>query len=138
MYHMNEYRLFSFSRKYNVDYILMIQLFVDVFYCLQVANDIKKRLTLTGTELPTALPHCFYVHSYRSPTKCHICKRLLKGLVKQGYRCKGILEKFIKNFIEILLLDCKMSVHKKCIPSVTNNCRGMSIQNSIQGKKRQE
>lgn len=51
----------------------------------------KKRLTLTGADLPTAVPHCFYVHSYRSPTKCHICKRLLKGLVKQGYRCKGIL-----------------------------------------------
>ncbi|CAF4211961.1 unnamed protein product, partial [Rotaria magnacalcarata] len=52
--------------------------------------DFKKRLTLIGTELPTALPHCFYVHSYRSPTKCQICKRLLKGLVKQGYRCKGM------------------------------------------------
>jgi hypothetical protein len=56
----------------------------------QDTNDLKKRLTLTGAELSTALPHCFYVHSYRSPTKCHICKRLLKGLVKQGYRCKGI------------------------------------------------
>ena len=56
----------------------------------QEAADFKKRLTLTGAELPTAVPHCFYVHSYRSPTKCHICKRLLKGLVKQGYRCKGI------------------------------------------------
>ncbi|CAF3441433.1 unnamed protein product [Rotaria sp. Silwood1] len=80
------------------------------------SNDLEKRLTLTGTELPTALPHCFYVHSYRSPTKCHICKRLLKGLVKQGYRCK----------------DCKMSVHKKCIPKAMKNCRGMSILNSNQ------
>jgi protein kinase D len=86
-----------------------------------IAGDIKKRLTLTGAELPTALPHCFYIHSYRSPTKCYICKRLLKGLVKQGYRCK----------------DCKMSVHKKCIPKVTKNCRGMSIQNSSQGKRKE-
>ncbi|CAF2954888.1 unnamed protein product [Rotaria sp. Silwood2] len=76
--------------------------------------DFKKRLTLTGAELPTALPHCFYVHSYRSPTKCHICKRLLKGLVKQGYRCK----------------DCKMNVHKKCIPKATKNCRGILMQST--------
>ncbi|UJR38292.1 hypothetical protein I4U23_030962 [Adineta vaga] len=81
-----------------------------------ISGDIKKRLTLTGAELPTALPHCFYVHSYRAPTKCYICRRLLKGLVKQGYRCK----------------DCKMSVHKKCIPNVTKNCRGMTMQNSNQ------
>ncbi|CAF2490237.1 unnamed protein product [Rotaria sp. Silwood2] len=78
------------------------------------AGNLNKRLTLTGTELPTALPHCFYVHSFRSPTKCHICKRLLKGLVKQGYRCK----------------DCKMSVHKKCIPKAMKNCRGTPIQNN--------
>ncbi|CAF1047019.1 unnamed protein product [Rotaria sordida] len=80
------------------------------------AIDFKKRLTLTGAELPTALPHCFYVHSYRSPTKCDICKRLLKGLVKQGYRCK----------------DCKMNVHKKCIPKATKNCRGILMQNTLQ------
>ncbi len=61
-------------------------------FSLKEATDFKKRLTLTGAELPTALPHCFYVHSYRSPTKCHICKRLLKGLIKQGYRCKGMNE----------------------------------------------
>ncbi|CAF1224998.1 unnamed protein product [Adineta ricciae] len=73
------------------------------------SNDFRKRLTLSGADLPAVLPHCFYVHSYRSPTKCHICKRLLKGLVKQGYRCK----------------DCKMSVHKKCIPKATKNCPGM-------------
>jgi protein kinase D len=79
-----------------------------------VVDDMKKRLTLTGAELPTALPHCFYVHSYRSPTKCYICKRLLKGLVKQGYRCK----------------DCKMSVHKKCIPKVIKNCRGIPMPNN--------
>ncbi|CAF2066108.1 unnamed protein product [Rotaria magnacalcarata] len=76
--------------------------------------DFKKRLTLIGTELPTALPHCFYVHSYRSPTKCQICKRLLKGLVKQGYRCK----------------DCKMNAHKKCIPKATRNCRGILMRNN--------
>ncbi|CAF1111315.1 unnamed protein product [Adineta steineri] len=70
---------------------------------------ISKQLTLSGAELPAALPHCFYVHSYRSPTKCYICKRLLKGLVKQGYRCK----------------DCKMNVHKKCIPNAPKNCRGV-------------
>ncbi len=82
------------------------------------------------------MPHCFYVHSYRSPTKCHICKRLLKGLVKQGYRCKGIFNLIFscKNSNDYIL-DCKMSVHKKCIPKVTKNCHGLLMQHTSPGKK---
>lgn len=120
-------------------------------------GDFKKRLTLTGAELPTALPHCFYVHSYRSPTKCHICKRLLKGLVKQGYRCKGksddefsrLIDRLHSNLVILnhsslffshfplyssLHTDCKMSVHKKCIPKATKNCRGLLSPNNSRGK----
>jgi hypothetical protein len=45
----------------------------------------------------------------------------------------------IKFFWRILkrssFLDCKMSVHKKCIPKVTKNCRGTPMQNSTHGKK---
>ena len=77
--------------------------------------DFKKRLTLTGAELPTALPHCFYVHSYRSPTKCHVCKRLLKGLVKQGYRCKGTRR--FAHFLSLLSFrlqdECAQEMHSE-------------------------
>lgn len=35
------------------------------------------------------VPHTFAVHSYTRPTICQYCKRLLKGLFRQGMQCKG-------------------------------------------------
>lgn len=35
------------------------------------------------------VPHTFAVHSYARPTICQFCKRLLKGLFRQGLQCKG-------------------------------------------------
>lgn len=35
------------------------------------------------------VPHTFQVHSYTRPTVCQHCKRLLKGLFRQGLQCKG-------------------------------------------------
>uniref|UniRef100_A0A8R1TXP9 Protein kinase C n=1 Tax=Onchocerca volvulus TaxID=6282 RepID=A0A8R1TXP9_ONCVO len=54
------------------------------------------------------IPHTFQVHSYKRPTICHYCKKLLKGLIRQGLQC----------------LDCKYNCHKKCIEMVGNNCYG--------------
>uniref|UniRef100_A0A7N5KF43 Serine/threonine-protein kinase n=1 Tax=Ailuropoda melanoleuca TaxID=9646 RepID=A0A7N5KF43_AILME len=34
------------------------------------------------------VPHTFAVHSYTRPTICQYCKRLLKGLFRQGMQCK--------------------------------------------------
>uniref|UniRef100_A0A8C6QQX0 Serine/threonine-protein kinase n=1 Tax=Nannospalax galili TaxID=1026970 RepID=A0A8C6QQX0_NANGA len=34
------------------------------------------------------VPHTFAVHSYGRPTICQYCKRLLKGLFRQGMQCK--------------------------------------------------
>uniref|UniRef100_A0A0R3RGN8 Protein kinase C n=1 Tax=Elaeophora elaphi TaxID=1147741 RepID=A0A0R3RGN8_9BILA len=33
------------------------------------------------------IPHTFQVHSYKRPTICHYCKKLLKGLIRQGLQC---------------------------------------------------
>ncbi|KAK6108825.1 Phorbol esters/diacylglycerol binding domain (C1 domain) family protein [Brugia pahangi] len=54
------------------------------------------------------IPHTFQVHSYKRPTVCHYCKRLLKGLIRQGLQCR----------------DCKYNCHRKCIEMVENNCHG--------------
>lgn len=54
------------------------------------------------------VPHTFVVHSYKLPTVCQYCKKLLKGIFKQGYQCK----------------DCKFNAHKKCIDKVPMNCAG--------------
>ncbi|MEQ2201389.1 Serine/threonine-protein kinase D3, partial [Xenoophorus captivus] len=35
------------------------------------------------------VPHTFSIHTYTRPTICQYCKRLLKGLFRQGLQCKG-------------------------------------------------
>ena len=35
------------------------------------------------------VPHTFIVHTYKTPTICQFCRKLLKGIYKQGYQCKG-------------------------------------------------
>lgn len=54
------------------------------------------------------IPHTFLIHSYTKPTVCQYCKKLLKGLIKQGFRCK----------------DCKFNCHRKCKERVPWDCPG--------------
>ncbi len=35
------------------------------------------------------VPHTFIVRTYKTPTICQYCKKLLKGIYKQGFQCKG-------------------------------------------------
>ncbi|KAI3367580.1 hypothetical protein L3Q82_026207 [Scortum barcoo] len=37
------------------------------------------------------VPHTFLIHSYTRPTVCQHCKKLLKGLFRQGLQCKELL-----------------------------------------------
>lgn len=55
------------------------------------------------------VPHTFAIHSYKRPTVCQICKKLLRGLFRQGVQCK----------------DCKFNCHRKiCAEKAPKNCRG--------------
>ncbi|KAI1719904.1 protein kinase domain-containing protein [Ditylenchus destructor] len=54
------------------------------------------------------VPHTFQVHSYKRPTVCQYCKKLLKGLIRQGIQCR----------------DCKYNCHKKCAQYVAKDCAG--------------
>uniref|UniRef100_A0A665UK13 Serine/threonine-protein kinase n=1 Tax=Echeneis naucrates TaxID=173247 RepID=A0A665UK13_ECHNA len=54
------------------------------------------------------VPHTFSVHTYTRPTICQYCKRLLKGLFRQGMQCK----------------DCKFNCHKRCAAKVPRDCLG--------------
>ncbi|KAK7868036.1 hypothetical protein R5R35_007487 [Gryllus longicercus] len=56
------------------------------------------------------IPHTFVLHSYTRPTVCHYCRKLLKGLFKQGLQCK----------------DCHYNAHKKCIDKIPKDCTGES------------
>uniref|UniRef100_A0A672IF82 Serine/threonine-protein kinase n=1 Tax=Salarias fasciatus TaxID=181472 RepID=A0A672IF82_SALFA len=62
------------------------------------------------------VPHTFLIHSYTRPTVCQHCKKLLKGLFRQGLQCK----------------DCKFNCHKRCAPKVPNNCLGEVSKNGEQ------
>nr|XP_014342690.1 PREDICTED: serine/threonine-protein kinase D3 [Latimeria chalumnae] len=59
------------------------------------------------------VPHTFVVHSYTRPTICQYCKRLLKGLFRQGMQCK----------------DCKFNCHKRCASKVPKDCLGEVVFN---------
>ncbi len=52
------------------------------------------------------IPHTFQVHTYTRPTVCQYCKKLLRGLFKQGLQCN----------------DCHYNVHKKCVEFVPKDC----------------
>uniref|UniRef100_A0AAY4CNN8 Serine/threonine-protein kinase n=1 Tax=Denticeps clupeoides TaxID=299321 RepID=A0AAY4CNN8_9TELE len=54
------------------------------------------------------VPHTFVIHNYTRPTICQYCKRLLKGLFRQGMQCK----------------DCKFNCHKRCASKVPKDCLG--------------
>lgn len=55
---------------------------------------------------PVKIPHTFVIHTYTRPTICQYCKKLLKGIFKQGVQCK----------------DCHYNVHKKCMEYVPKDC----------------
>ncbi|XP_077065069.1 serine/threonine-protein kinase D2 [Siphateles boraxobius] len=57
------------------------------------------------------VPHTFAVHSYTRPTVCQYCKKLLRGLFRQGLQCK----------------DCKFNCHKRCAYKVPNDCLGETL-----------
>uniref|UniRef100_A0A8C9RFZ1 Serine/threonine-protein kinase n=1 Tax=Scleropages formosus TaxID=113540 RepID=A0A8C9RFZ1_SCLFO len=62
------------------------------------------------------VPHTFAVHSYTRPTVCQYCKRLLRGLFRQGLQCK----------------DCKFNCHKRCAYKVPNDCLGETIGGKVE------
>ncbi|XP_035657702.1 uncharacterized protein LOC118403213 isoform X11 [Branchiostoma floridae] len=53
--------------------------------------------------------HQFQEYTYKKPTFCDQCKELLRGIMKQGVRCK----------------NCRMNVHHKCQDSVPS-CTGQA------------
>ncbi|KAJ8256517.1 hypothetical protein COCON_G00186690 [Conger conger] len=68
------------------------------------------------------VPHTFAIHSYTRPTVCQYCKRLLKGLFRQGLQCK----------------DCKFNCHKRCAYKIPNDCLGETIEGMLSPSVDQE
>uniref|UniRef100_A0A8C2ZR09 protein kinase C n=1 Tax=Cyclopterus lumpus TaxID=8103 RepID=A0A8C2ZR09_CYCLU len=66
----------------------------DSVYSLGTASNCSEDILMSKVKVP----HTFAVHSYTRPTVCQYCKRLLRGLFRQGLQCK----------------DCKFNCHKRC------------------------
>ena len=64
------------------------------------------------------VPHRFAVHSYKKPTVCSHCKKLLVGLFRQGLQCK----------------DCKFNAHRTCVGKVEDNCSSEILEEIIRGE----
>lgn len=64
------------------------------------------------------IPHTFMVHTYGIPTVCQLCKKLLKGLFKQGLQCR----------------DCQYNTHKKCMDKVPQDCTGEQQLSQLQAE----
>lgn len=72
-------------------------------------------------EMPSersTVPHRFAVHSFKMPTVCRYCKKMLVGLFRQGLQCK----------------DCKLSVHRGCLKYITDSCSSEILNEVLQQK----
>ncbi|XP_022913923.1 serine/threonine-protein kinase D1 isoform X2 [Onthophagus taurus] len=66
---------------------------------------------------PNRILHKFELHTYKIPTVCQVCRRLLKGLYRQGYQCEG----------------CYWNVHKKCVEKAKIYCTAEKIKDAAIG-----
>ncbi|XP_013135631.1 PREDICTED: serine/threonine-protein kinase D1 isoform X2 [Papilio polytes] len=72
----------------------------------QVGGTTKRSASAWPPPSSLGIPHTFQVHTYTRPTVCRLCKKLLRGLFKQGLQCG----------------DCHYNAHRKCLPFVPKDC----------------
>ncbi|TNM93623.1 hypothetical protein fugu_001799 [Takifugu bimaculatus] len=61
-----------------------------------------------GDRCRPQVPHTFHIHSYTKPTVCQYCRKLLRGLFRQGLQCS----------------DCGFNCHQRCEVLVPRDCPG--------------
>lgn len=99
------------TRLFTADVLNRIQVTEDDLQDEEISDDesvtgpVDKRQSVhsvKGKKIRKAGQHQFEDHTFRKPKFCYYCKSLIKGLIRQGARCKV----------------CKMSVHHKCRDNV--------------------
>ncbi|XP_041969337.1 serine/threonine-protein kinase D1 [Aricia agestis] len=70
------------------------------------ASSASGRRGAAGAGGAGGIPHTFQLHTYTRPTVCRHCKRLLRGLFRQGLQCG----------------DCGYNAHRRCLPHVPKDC----------------
>ncbi|XP_031550693.1 ras guanyl-releasing protein 3-like isoform X2 [Actinia tenebrosa] len=92
--------------------------FIDTFGVIDVNSDgvISKEemknyfLKVNCQNLTKEFSHTFQETTYFTPTFCYHCGGLLRGIIKQGYKCKG----------------CNVNCHKSCKKQIVIECRTKS------------
>lgn len=67
-------------------------------------------LKVNCQNLTKEFSHTFQETTYFTPTFCYHCGGLLRGIIKQGYKCKG----------------CNVNCHKSCKKQIVIECRTKS------------
>uniref|UniRef100_A0A183IQA9 SH3 domain-containing protein n=1 Tax=Soboliphyme baturini TaxID=241478 RepID=A0A183IQA9_9BILA len=76
----------------------------------------------------TEVDHSFEYTSFDHATECDQCKKLLRGIFFQGYRCTRTFDSAARfEYVTLNVSGCKLSVHKECITV----CHGCGRKDSI-------
>ncbi len=75
--------------------------------CVVAAAHPPHNVSLIDLPNGCGLPHTWAIHSFKAPTLCKFCAKMIYGASKQGLKCR----------------DCGISAHKKCGPQIPQNCR---------------
>ncbi|XP_062504794.1 serine/threonine-protein kinase dkf-2-like [Corticium candelabrum] len=102
-----ELRLLNVEKKITTSQLALFDSLKDEFPSTD-DGDLMERVVLKQGISGSGLLHMFDWHNYKRPTSCHYCKGLLKGLFRQGLKCKV----------------CRINVHDKCKSNV-QFCKGM-------------
>lgn len=62
------------------------------------------------------VPHTFVIHNYTRPTICQYCKKLLKGLFRQGMQCKGAYRSLSFSFTPNNIQTHRQILNHKVLP----------------------
>uniref|UniRef100_A0A8D8W7N4 Serine/threonine-protein kinase D3 n=1 Tax=Cacopsylla melanoneura TaxID=428564 RepID=A0A8D8W7N4_9HEMI len=87
-------RLLLFRHDYNASNVLLI-----VNSVSDIVDETVLEIVLAAQLPPEDVhqvqirPHSLTVHSYKAPTFCDFCGEMLFGLVRQGLKCEGKVEK---------------------------------------------
>eukprot|EP00048_Salpingoeca_helianthica_P017654 m.238398 g.238398 ORF g.238398 m.238398 type:complete len:781 (+) comp21761_c0_seq1:456-2798(+) len=65
--------------------------------------------------------HTFQSHTYFSPTFCEHCRKLLKGIIRQGQQCSR----------------CFLNAHKRCVPYL-DECEGRKVSKATRRRRKKE
>jgi len=98
---------------FDLDNVKAANLQRQIVKCVKAIKGIAADVERPLSTFQSLAPHRFEEKSYRQPTFCDYCGKLLIGIMKQGMQCKG----------------CKINIHFKCKELMNNSCYDSELAN---------